>query len=550
MNMKKTLLSSAIVAALGSPMMVQAINLSTDGVGEALMYPYYSTMNGNQTFITVANTTNDAKAVKVRFREGVGSRDVMDFTLYLSANDYWVAVVSRDGDAVRVSTDDTSCTVPDVGAATPRFSDTRISDDYTGDTVANRLSEGHIEIIEMAALDDNDAVDASGDGIDDIEEAITHASGLGGAPPGCDLARAWTAGVATNAFGDGSSIAVTDGAVLSTTVDSDSIDQAMLTPTGGLYGHAAVFNPADGIYYTYQASALRGYAVVGPLWFPQNDSGLAALAPYTTDDGLAFDEGEPGSGLVEYFDLPDLSTPAAVAGAGALTFTGSQFVNGTSVGTVSSTFTGSFDANAEGDSIGSDGAAAKRDAVTFALMRAGLRNDYVTGTNFETEWVVTFPTRYLHVDFDDDNDSTPSTSNEPFTEEEDLVTGEACETVNFTFWDREENTSVTPGDISFSPGGDAPDEFQLCFEVNVMAFNQSAGSDTGSLKSSSIARFVGLADGFDNGWASLDFTDFSLTTGSTTAEGLPVLGFAAVVNDAVVPRGGTFGHHLMDLSTP
>ena len=532
MKMKKTLLSSAIVAGLGSPMLASAINTSTDGVGEALLYPYYSAMNGNVTFITVTNTTNEAKAVKVRFREGVGSRDVMDFTVYLSHHDHWSAIVYREGNAVRISTNDSSCTVPDVAAAKPAFSATRIPNEYEGDSVPNRLSEGHIEILEMAELPNT--------GNDDVRDAITHDPD-NDVPVDCDLVRNWTAAVALQPFGDGSSIAVTETS-LSDGAAVNPIIQDMANPTGGLYGHAAVYNPADGTYFTYQATALRGWAEA-PLWFPQNDTGLTELTPYTTDDGLAFDEGdEEGLGLVEYFDLPDLSTPAALVGDGVQTYTGSQFVNGTAVGTVSEAFTGDISAPAE-DVLGSAAAAAKRDATTFALMRAGLSNDYITGTDFETEWVVTFPTRYLHVDPDVDPDVVAALP--PFTADEDLVTGEACETVGFNYWNREEHEPSTPGSIDFSPGGTERSAFQLCYEVNVMAFNQSDTGDSAVLKSSSVAKYVGLDSGFNsaNGWGRLDFSAYTLGT----ASGLPLAGFAAISNTGdTVPRGATFSHHLMD----
>ena len=150
--MKKKILSVAISAALIPAFASADFRITNDEEGEVLIYPYYSVMEGNQTFITVTNRDYESKAVKVRFREGVGSRDVLDFTLYLSAYDHWSGVVIRQGDDVYINTSDKSCTVPEVGTYRARFSTTRISDDYTATSKADRISEGHIEFITMTEM--------------------------------------------------------------------------------------------------------------------------------------------------------------------------------------------------------------------------------------------------------------------------------------------------------------------------------------------------------------------------------------------------------------
>jgi hypothetical protein len=40
-------------------------------------------------------------------------------------------------------------------------------------------------------------------------------------------------------------------------VGSDTLCQEFNDPEGGLYGHAAVYNPTDGTYFTYNATALE-----------------------------------------------------------------------------------------------------------------------------------------------------------------------------------------------------------------------------------------------------------------------------------------------------
>jgi len=47
----------------------QAANLSSNGVGQALVFPYYTVNGGQQTLLSVVNTSLIGKVVKVRFRE-------------------------------------------------------------------------------------------------------------------------------------------------------------------------------------------------------------------------------------------------------------------------------------------------------------------------------------------------------------------------------------------------------------------------------------------------------------------------------------------------
>ena len=52
--------------------------------------------------------------MKVRFLEGYNSREVLDFNLFLSPFDVWIATCSRSAvdRAARLSPEDNSCTAP------------------------------------------------------------------------------------------------------------------------------------------------------------------------------------------------------------------------------------------------------------------------------------------------------------------------------------------------------------------------------------------------------------------------------------------------------
>jgi len=97
MNRKN--LTAAVLAGLagaaGIAATAQAVNLNPDGLGQVLVYPYYTANDGNTTILSVVNTTDNAKAVKVRFLEGFNSREVLDFNLYLSHHDVWVAAIAQ-----------------------------------------------------------------------------------------------------------------------------------------------------------------------------------------------------------------------------------------------------------------------------------------------------------------------------------------------------------------------------------------------------------------------------------------------------------------------
>src|SRR5215210_3391710 len=106
-------------SALGATGAAQAVNLNPDGLGQVLIYPYYTTRadtagNTYNSLLSVVNSTSSAKAVKVRVLEGKNSREVLDFNLFLSAYDVWTAAIlpSTSGAGARIATADRSCTLP------------------------------------------------------------------------------------------------------------------------------------------------------------------------------------------------------------------------------------------------------------------------------------------------------------------------------------------------------------------------------------------------------------------------------------------------------
>src|SRR3989304_4128961 len=121
MKFKTRIMSTAVAAAVGTfAGAAQAVNLGNDGMGQVLIYPYYTVQQKGDTafdtYISIVNSdTVNGKAVKVRFLEGKNSVEVLDFNLYLSPNDMWTATITRDGSGnARLRTVDNPCTAPEI----------------------------------------------------------------------------------------------------------------------------------------------------------------------------------------------------------------------------------------------------------------------------------------------------------------------------------------------------------------------------------------------------------------------------------------------------
>lgn len=136
---------------------VSAVYLNPNGVGQALIYPYYTVRsaggNAFNTYLSVTNTSLMTTVAKVRFREGRNSRLVAEMNLYLAPNDVWTAAIVPDADGARLFTADKSCTNPAVPPTGLAFSNSSYADgDDNAGTSLDRTKEGYFEVIEMATL--------------------------------------------------------------------------------------------------------------------------------------------------------------------------------------------------------------------------------------------------------------------------------------------------------------------------------------------------------------------------------------------------------------
>jgi hypothetical protein len=120
-SIRRLLAAVGIAAGVGAPLTGGAVNLTTNGVGEVAIAPYYTVRDGWQTLLHVTNTVDVPVVLKVRVREAINSRDVLDFNVALGAFDTFVGAIREAPDGsgpIFVAADspnergEISCTIP------------------------------------------------------------------------------------------------------------------------------------------------------------------------------------------------------------------------------------------------------------------------------------------------------------------------------------------------------------------------------------------------------------------------------------------------------
>lgn len=151
------------LAAAAPP--AQAVYVNPDGIGQVLLFPYYTVQSGQSTLLTLSNGSARGKIVQVNFREGYNGRLALSLDVVLAPKDSWTANVfapADDGGAA-VTTSDTSCTIPALatvgGGASARLQANFGNADFStvnadgGGAQLSRTREGYVEVIERAELD-------------------------------------------------------------------------------------------------------------------------------------------------------------------------------------------------------------------------------------------------------------------------------------------------------------------------------------------------------------------------------------------------------------
>ncbi len=514
-SLKQKTLAAALVAsgAIAFAGSAGAVAVSSEGLGEALIYPYYTARGNNISLLSVVNTTDQGKVVKVRFREAKDSRDVLDFNLYLSPWDVWTGGVSPNvaGTGSRLITNDNSCTDPGKTAWTNLgggsyavdffnfeyqardASDLHGSNAVAGPQSLDRTLEGYVEIIEMATIPTSASM---------YPELKHDSKGV----PTC-----------------GQSATDVKKLPLSNVVDPTV--RGNRAPSGGLFGAVTyVATGNQGMATAVNATALNGFGRDGTIFTP------AGQNPNFADHS---------------------SCVAAVSSSSEVVVANMSNVAGTTCGAAAST---------------SAGRIARANAVSATLMSAKVSGEYAYTNDLSlgTDWVVTFPAKHFYVDRTDILGATTSTAAiPPFTSLWNPKNGNALENVRLSTWDREEGQSLTgcndpanagrPECLGFSPPpvGQTPGIPALPVEANVISFAPASKKDGASVvMASNNALFLNAyqAANKEGGWMEMTFigtnalagiqgttiAGLSLLDGSTTRAsgttvtfvGLPVIGFS------------------------
>jgi hypothetical protein len=219
-NKKSLFVALAATGALGAGA-AQAVSVNPDGLGQVLIYPYYTTQSVLNSpwnsLLSVVNTTGSTKAVKIRFREGKASAEVLDFNIFLSPQDVWTGAIvpTPDGAGASIFSSDKSCTIPTIPSTGVAFRDLAYKNDPIGGGL-ERTKDGYVEILEMATYTDGSVV-------------ATNSKHSSGVPKDC-----------------------------SKVTDSVAASEAQ-TPQGGLSGGITLVNVLGGLDVTADAVALANW---------------------------------------------------------------------------------------------------------------------------------------------------------------------------------------------------------------------------------------------------------------------------------------------------
>lgn len=292
-NKKSLYAAIAGLGALGAVGTAEAVHVNPDGLGQVLIYPYYTArtrttglFTGSQynSLISVVNSTASAKALKVRFLESLDSREVLDFNLYLSAHDVWTTGVVPTSAGAGIVTADVSCVTPAIakpGSPPTPF----LNYQYSGsnadgaDTSLDRTREGYVEIIEMANIVDNTAT----------WSAVTHSKGSGGVPTCVGIAAGGTDYTTGNGGLFGSLTIINVLATAETGTDPVALEN--WETLGSIWSATTSITPNLGSGNVLTSENFKAGAVVTSTWAVNIDAVSASLMHDTIMNEYVLDSG-------------------------------------------------------------------------------------------------------------------------------------------------------------------------------------------------------------------------------------------------------------------
>lgn len=217
----------------------RAVELAPDGVGDVLIFPYFTVQRDSSTgppepsvtLLTVINESDRIKATRVRFYEARLGRAIYETVVYLGPQDIWVAAVLPLGEGAGVFTPDPSCAAPSVS------NDPNSPSPFGLDPISELVlippeetREGHVEVFQMGDYGPGVGAPAGS-----VAAAVMPVFSVGGTPADCPRVR------------------------------TDDGSESVVMP-GTLSGSAIQINVFAGTEFSQRATALRNFNTERTLW--------------------------------------------------------------------------------------------------------------------------------------------------------------------------------------------------------------------------------------------------------------------------------------------
>lgn len=497
-SFKRMGITAAVAAASASFVGLsnaQTAAVSSDGLGDLAIVPYYTVLDGLRTGVHIINTTEKTQVVKFRMRRGSDSADALDFNIIMSPRDEWVASINLDGEDIKVTTTDTTCTAP-----------AAIDNSFTmPSTFREGAEEGYIEIIGM------------GQPLSELFPLPAGAKHKAGVPASCETVRRNFFRVPAAQFGD-VTVRGTHNANLTATGQPLTTGALActkgkeLTTACGLTAYEDTDDRALKVSYFTRDSQ-------GGLEFGNNAvhvEGFSGSPMMTNQQKLIIQDG-----VLQFdplnFELPNLD--------------GGPFDYNATLATFADTGLDPLGVDTSGPRFGKYNPLRSEDV----LGRDNVINDWsaraTADFSVSTDWVVTLPGQYLMTNWA----SLAFDGGKSCTAAKNCDLNDLPVSLGITFWDREEASfQEEEGDLSVSPGG-APGETQtLENEVNVIEWSKGQPNVLGSNYAKTFTPGIDA----DAGWAklSVDSNPFATTppaifypdpNSAVPATGaVPIVGFA------------------------